>query len=809
MTLIQDLRYGVRIIAKAPGFTALAVLALALGVCANTTIFSLINGVIFRPLTGVAEPERLVGVYTSDFSSGSYGGSSFPDYVDYRDQSNVFESLAASDQVVMTATGEHPEQLNGVSVTGNYFELLGVRAQFGRTLQPIDETESYAHAVVISDRYWRRRYNANTAVFGNTLSLNNVPYTIIGVIEPSFHGLRMGQETDFWLATPENNRGGRGSRSIQITGRLKTGATVAEAQTQLSTIATRLAQAYPETNLGTLASPKEPRPVFVVPESRMSPEGQAALWRVSILLFGMVGMVLLIACANVANLLLARASTRRREIAVRLALGASRARLVRQLLTESVLLALIGGASGLLLTQWTARMLPRFFGTEGLGNVDFSVDWRVLVFTLAVTLLTGLLFGLVPSLQATRLNLVPSLKEESASYGQRLRRWSLRNALVVSQLALSLVLLISAGLFVRSLQNASRSDPGFAAQELLLASIETQGTGLTRQQGELFYQQTLEQIGSLPGVKSATLSAFVPISGGGYRRNITFEGYQPQPNEDNELNTNVVGPNFFPTMGIPIVAGREFSAQDRLGGPLVVIVNEELARRYFGGNAIGKRLKFGSDSPYAEIIGVARNAKYRQLREDPMPFIYVPLAQEYNSGMTLLVRAGEDPGALVGAVRNQMRVLNKDVPLFSVKTMVDQIGGQLAADRMIAVLLSIFGGGALLLAAIGIYGVMAFVVSQRTHEIGIRIALGADPRDILKLILGQGLVLIAIGAGVGLLLALGASQLMKSLLFGISATDPFTFVSVVLVLVGVALLACYLPARRAMKVDPLVALRYE
>ncbi|HVF23947.1 MAG TPA: ABC transporter permease [Pyrinomonadaceae bacterium] len=813
MSILQDIRYGLRMIAKAPGFTVLAMLALALGICANTTIFSFINGVLLRPLTGVKDPDRLVAVFTSDYSSGLYAGSSYPDYVDFRDQTDVFDGLAASEQSIVNATGaSEAERLRGTMVTGNYFQVLGISAQLGRTLQQSDDQPSNAQPVVISDALWRRRFSASPAVVGQTLTLNNTPYTIVGVATASFRGLRLGLPPELWLpitATPNLTTSGRADRSIEVIGRLKPDVTIAQAQTQLTTIAARLAQAYPETNLGTLDRPKEPRPVTVAQQSRVNPEAQTGLWRVSILLFAVVGMVLLIACANVANLLLARASVRRREIAVRLALGASRGRLMRQLLTESLLLALLGGVAGLTLTQWTAGTLPRFFPPEDLGAIDLSIDWRVLVFTLGVTLMTGVLFGLVPSLQATRLNLIPSLRDESGSYGQRLRRLALRDVLVISQLALSLVLLICAALFVRSLQHAVRSDPGFAVENLLMASMETRGASFSRQQGQAFYEQAVERAGSLPGVQSATLVAFVPISGGGYRRIVTLEGYQPQPNEDTELNTNIVGPNYFNTIGIPIVAGRDFNAQDRQGAPQVVIVNEVLARRYFGGNALGRRLRLGPEEPFREIVGVARNAKYRNLREEPLPFIYTPLAQDPQSSMTLMVRTAGDPTALVGAVRNEMRALNKDVPLFAVETMKERIGSELAADRMIAVLLSVFGGAALLLATIGIYGVMGYAVAQRTHEIGIRIALGAEQRDILRLIVGQGMILVVIGAGIGLALALAATRLLKSVLFGVSATDPLTFVSVVVVLVGVALLACYLPARRAMKVDPLVALRYE
>jgi putative ABC transport system permease protein len=807
MTILDDIRYGLRMIAKARAFTVLAILALALGICANTTIFSFINGLVLRPLTGVSDPERLVAVYTSDYSSGLYGTSSYPDYIDFRDQASAFEGLAAYDQTVLNATGEtDAERLRGAVVTPNYFDVLGVKAKLGRTLQVSDD-----QSVVISGPLWQRRFSADPSVVGKTLRLNGKPYTIVGVTDASFRGLRLGLPPEFWLpmtASSDYATAGRGDRGLELTGRLKPGVTPAEAQAQLTTIAARLAQAYPETNLGTLERPNEPRPITVVRESRVEPSAQVAIWRVSLLLFAVVGLVLLIACANVANLLLARASVRRREIAVRLALGASRARLVRQLLTESLLLAFLGGIAGLLATQWTSRMLPGFFPGNGADGLDLGLDWRVLAFTLGVSVLTGVLFGLVPALQASRQNLVSSLKDE-ASHGQRLRRLGLRDVLVISQLALSLVLLIGAALFVRSLQRSLSFDPGFATQNLMIASMETRGASLNKQQGEAFYQQTVERISSLPGVQSVSLVRIAPLSGGGQRRGIKFEGYQPQANEDTETNTNVIGLNYFNTIGIPLVAGRDFNAQDREGSPSVVIVNEEVARRYYGGNAVGKRLQIGGEKSSSEIVGVARTANYRNLREQPLPFIYIPLGQEYQAGMTLMVRTAGEPTALVGPLRHEMRALNKDVPVFSVQTMTERIGGQLAADRMIAVLLSIFGGGALLLAAIGIYGVMGYSVAQRTREIGIRIALGAERRDILKLIVGQGMVLILIGAGIGLGLALAATRVVKSLLFGVSATDPLTFTVVVSVLIAVGLLACYLPARRATKVDPLVALRYE
>lgn len=811
---LQDVRYGLRMIAKARAFTVLALLALALGICANTTIFSFINGLVLRPLTGVKDPDRLVAVYTSDYSSGLYGGSSYPDYVDFRSQADAFEDLAAHEAALLnlSSEGDGAVRLRGRYVTSNYFTILGVTAKLGRTLQASDDSPSASPAVVVSDEFWQSRLNSDPNVVGSTLKLNTKSYTIVGVTESSFRGLRLGLPPQFWVSLPADEQftsGARDNRGIDIVGRLKPGVTLEHAQGQMTTIGARLAQAYPETNRGVFGRPDEPKPITVVREGRLGPQGQQGVWRISILLFAVVGLVLLIACANVANLLLARASVRRREIAVRLAVGASRGRLIRQLLTESVLLALMGGALGLLLTQWTARALPSFFPDSAAQGVDFSVDWRVLVFTLAVSLLTGLVFGLVPALQTTRPDLVSSLKDDAiGSNNQRFRRLGLRDALVISQLALSLVLLISAALLVRSLRHAVNLDPGFAAQNLVTAALDARAARFNREQGQTFYNQMIERISNVPGVSGATFTVVVPLSGGGQRRNAVIEGYQRQPNEDMELNTNVVGEDFFRTMDISIVRGRAFGPEDR-AGPGVAIVNEEFARRYLNGDALGKRVQVESQRGYLEIVGVARTAKYRNLREEPLPFIYLPLSQNYQPDMTLLVRTAGDPAALLVTLRNEMNQVNKAVAVFSVQMMRETIADQLAVDRMIAVLLSVFGGAALLLAAIGIYGVMGYAVAQRTREIGIRVALGAERGDIMRLIVRRGLMLTVIGAAIGLALAFALTRALKSLLFGVSATDPLTFSAVVTLLIAVAMLACYFPARRATRVDPIVALRNE
>jgi len=814
-TFIQDARYGLRMLWKSPGFTAVAVVVLALGIGANTTIFSLINGLLLRPLVGVEAPERLVGVYTSDFSSGRYGSSSYPDYVSFRAGANAFEGLAAYEGAVASLTGsDEPVRLRGESVTGNYFKVLGVRVSAGRTLLPEDETTASGNpVVVISHNLWQRRFNSDPTLINRTINLDGRAHTVVGVAAENFRGLHMGLPPEFWqpLVPPANNANARGNRGLKITGRLKAGATVEESNAELTAIAARLAQDFPETNRGTLERPDEPRPVTVVSESRFNPKQRKTVAGMTGMLMLMVGLVLLIACANVANLLLARASVRRREIAIRLALGSSRFRLVRQLLTESMCLALLGGLLGLLLTLWTSDFLPKFFPAEEAGRLDLSMDWRVLGFTLGLSVLTGILFGLAPALQASRPNLLSALKDDMGAPEVRgFGRFGLRNALVVLQVALSLILLICAGLFMRSLRAASTADPGFKADNVLLTRMEMHGVKMKREEGQLFYRQVQEQVGALPGVRSAALAYIVPISGGGMRTSVWIEGYQPKPNEDTELNTNIVSPNYFKTIGIPLVQGRDFTAADTAAAPGVVIINEEFARRYFGGaNPMGKRVRTDSKGPYLEVVGVARNAKYRGLREEPLPFFYTPLAQESMSSLTLFVRTEADPLTVLPSVRAELNGLNKNLTLYEINTLSAHLAEALFADRMIAVLLSVFGVTALLLAAVGLYGVMSYVVARRTHEIGVRMALGAQTGDIMKLVLWQGMMLLVVGGVVGLVAAFALTRLMSSLLYGVSASDPATFVGVTLLLAGVAFLACYLPARRATKVDPMVALRYE
>jgi len=804
------MRYGARALLKNPGFTLIAATTLALGIGANTTIFSFVNGVALRPIAGVKEPERLVGVYTSDYSSGLYGVSSYPDYVDLRDQANGFSGLAAYNQTVLTLTGgNEAERLRGEYVTGNYFDMLGVEAHAGRMLGLPDDANPGAHQVaVISHQLWQRRFGGDPAIIGRTITLDRRAYTVVGVASERFRGLRLGAPPEFWLPMTASTVGGRGDRVLAITGRLKPGVSLDQAQSQIAIIGAQLARAYPETNLGTVEAPREPRPMTVAPEARVGPQGSKTIWMVFGLLLAVVGLVLLIACANVGNLLLARASARRREIAVRLAIGASRWRLVRQLLTESLLLALIGAAGALALSVWSSKLLLSLFSLNETGGLDLGIDWRVLAFTFVVSLLAGVLFGIAPALESSRPDSVEALKVETGGHGQR--RFTLRQALVVTQVSLSLTLLIVSGLFLQSLSRALAFDPGFASQNLLLASLETRGAAISKEQGQGFYRQLLEQIKSLPGVRAASLTGIAPLGGGGQRRSVQIEGYEARSNNSLEINCNVVGLDYFNTMGIPLAQGRDFNAQDGEGNPRVVIINEELARRYFTGESpIGKRLSFDAGREYVVIIGVARSAKYRELREAPLPFIYIPLAQEYRSDMTLLVSAVGAPANLAPALRREIQRLNGDVPVFGVRTMSEHISAALSADRMIATLLGAFGGIAMLLAVVGIYGVVSYAVTKRTREIGVRVALGARGVDVLKLVIGQGMKMVVIGMAIGLLMSFALTWLTASLLFGVSATDPLTFAVISALLALVALLACWLPARRATKMDPMIALRHD
>ncbi len=827
-TLLQDLRYSLRMLAKNPGFAAVAVLTLALGIGANSAIFSLINALLLRPLP-VEKPQELVALYTSDYSGPLYGASSYPDYVDFRDRNDVFSGLVAYSVTPFSlSTGGESERVFGEVVSGNYFSVLGVHPALGRSFLPEEDRTPGAHAVaVVSHDLWQRRFSGDPALIGKTVHLNGYPFTIVGIAPAGFPGLFRGLVADLWVplmmqaqALPgSHDLTERGNRSLFIMGRLKLGrlkpgATIEQAQARFQALAAQLRESYHDhwTNVR-----NEARAVTLVPESaaRIFPEARTPVTIFMALLMTVVGLVLLIACANVANLMLARASARRKEIAIRLALGAKRGQLIQQLMTESLLLSLLGGMAGLLLAWWGLDLLMAFKPPVPVPiALDLGLDWRVLGFTFGVAVLTGILFGVAPAIAASRPDLVAALKDGSGATGAGPHKARLRQAFVIAQVTLSLVLLIGSGLFLRSLQNASSIDVGFDPNNVLVMSVDLRLQGYKEATGQAFYRQWLARAQSLSGVAAVSLTKELPLGLGGSRRGITIEGYAARTGEDLEVNTTSVGPGYFEAMRIPMLRGRSFAERDAEGAPGVVIINEAFARRYWPGQEpLGKRLQMGSrnnaDAPYLEVVGVVKDGKYVTLGEEARPFFYLPLLQDYDSSATLIVRAAGNPLALLPALRAEVQTLDKNLPVYDVKTMTQHLALALLPARLAGAVLGVFGLVALGLAALGLYGVMSYTVTQRMREIGIRVALGAQARDVLKLVIKQGLSLTMIGVGIGLVVSLALTRLVSSLLFGLSATDPLTFALIVLLLTFVALLACYLPARRAMKVDPMVALRCE
>ena len=831
--LLQDIRYGLRILRASPGFTAVAVLSLALGIGANTSIFSVVNAALLRPLP-VTEPERLVFVFNGS-TTNPWSTSSYPDYLDYRDRSEVFSDLLTYSDITLSARVEDQTDLiSGSIVSGNFFELLGVRAALGRTFAPEEDKTPNTHPVaVISHNLWQQRFGGDQNIIGRQLALNGHAFTVIGVAPLGFNGPDVLENNDIYVpvmmqALVRPPRGGysgdlnpdllsrRSSRWMKMLGRLKPGVSFEQAQASVTTIAAGLQQAYSDTNRDRIAT--------LFPVSKIDPQGYPQLLSVAGLLLAVTAIVLLIACANIANLLLARASARTREIAVRLALGASRPRLIRQLLTESLLISIAGGVAGLLLALWTIDVLKSATPTDGIFSftLDYHLDARVLAFTFMLSLGTGAIFGLAPALQASRPDLVPALKDEASAAVHGRRRFNLRNALVVAQVALSLVLLIGSGLFLRSLNNAQRIDPGFTADQILDAQLNINLLRYTKVQGQQFYGQVIERVEALPGVESASLARIVPMSGGGRTGVFVIQGRPAAdgvnraegtglPDNANTLNLNVVALKYFSTMGIPLHRGRDFNGRDNENAPLAVIINESFARRHFADeDPLGKRMSFrGANGPWSEIVGVVRDSKYRTLGENPRPSAFVPLAQNHETGMTLHVRTSSNPVALAGSVRREVQALDPNLAVTNLQTLSDVVAASLFAARMGAVLLAVFGFLALVLAAIGLYGVMSYAVSRRTREIGIRMALGAGKGDVLRLVLKEGLALVGTGVAAGLIVAVAATRLLTSFLFGVSPLDATTFAAIPLVLALVALLASYLPARRAARVDPIIALRYE
>ncbi|HEY9404508.1 MAG TPA: ABC transporter permease [Pyrinomonadaceae bacterium] len=813
-SLAQDFRYGVRLLFKNPGFTFVAVLSLALGIGANATIFSFVNAILLRPLP-VEEPDQLVRLYTTSAGSDRIGAFSHQDYLDIREHNNALSGLIAERLKPMSLSGDgQNEIIPGAIVSGNYFSVLGVQAAQGRTFLPEEDQTPNTHPVaVVSYGLWQRRFGSDPNLLGKTVSLSGHGFTVIGIAPQNFTGTTLGQTPDVWVplmmqaqAVPGPTMiNSRDMRWLNVTGRLKPGVTIAQAQSSINAIAKQLAEQSPKTNAGTGVS---------IHSVSNTPDGpKKMMFPVLGVLTIVVGLILLIACANIANLLLARAAARRKEIGIRLALGASRVRLIRQLLTESLMLSVLGGTVGLLAAVWTPGLLfaalkpPTAFPIV----IDFTLDRRMLTFTIILSLVTGLIFGLLPALNASKLDLTSVLKDEAGALGRATRRSNLRSVLVVAQVTLSLVLLISSGLFIRSLQGAQAINPGFDADKLLVMSYNVGLQGYDEAKGKVFNRELIERVSNLPGVTSASLAESIPLGGSSNQLKIEVEGYQLKPNETLSIDYNTVGKEYFKTMGIPVLKGRDFNDQDREGAEGSVIVNETMAKRLWPGvDPIGKRLKpLGSTKPYLQVVGVAKNGKYRRLKEDPLSFMYLALDRSYSPGVSLYVRTAGDPQNSLETVRQAVQTMDKNLPVYNAKTMTESIGLSLFDQRMAATLLGFFGLLALILAAIGLYGVMAYSVGQRRRELGIRMALGAQKSNVLKLVVGQGLKLTLIGTAIGLIAAFGLMRLASSMLYGVSASDPLTFAGAALLLVFVALLASFIPARKATKVDPMVALRFQ
>jgi len=818
--LLQDLRYGLRLLFRDWVFTTVAVLSLALGIGANTTIFSVFNAIFLRTLP-VQEPGRLVRVYTTDAKNTgqflNYMQLSFPNYEDYRDLNQVFSGLVAQSfaQLSLT-TGGSPELVAASVVTGNYFDVLGVKAPLGRTFEASeDRVEGKYPVVVLTDHFWKRRFGADRDIVGKEIVLNRQSFTVIGVAPEGFRGtaaiggpdlfVPMGMHeqvfTDFILQEFHHRR----ALIFDVFGRLKPDLGLEQARAGMQTIARQLEQSFPKDN--------EARTVALIamPDTLINPNVRGQALMAADMMMGVVGLVLLIACANVANLLLARSAIRRKEITIRQSLGAGRTRLVRQLLTESLMMAVLAGLLGLLFASWGRELLwlmrPPMLGADALR---FPLDSRVLVFTGFITILTALLFGLAPALRASKVDLTWALKDRVGLPHRTTSRFSARNMLVVFQLALSMVALVGAGLFLRSLQKAQQIDPGFEKTNLVMMSFDLAGQKYEEGHGREYYRQVVDRLQARPGVKGAALAS-APLFGGDIMRTVFAEGQDTNDRRSGRLTALLrVGPGYFETIRMPLVRGRSFTERDRPEAPMVAVVNETMARRLWPGeDAIGRRFRCYGEKWIIEVVGIARDAKYQTLGEEPRSFMYFPLLQHYTPAVTLHVRTDGDPAPMVGILRDQVQALDKMLPIVDINTITQVMDTVLWAPRMGAILLAAFGAMALLLAAIGIHGVMSYSVAQRTREIGIRMAMGANSKDVLRLVLGQALLILSIGGLAGLAGAFAVFRVLSSLLYGIGGGDPLAFVGTTLVLVAVALLASYLPARRATRVEPGITLQYE
>jgi len=821
--MFQDLRFGVRMLLKSKGFTLVAALTLALGIGANTAIFSVVNAVLLQPLR-LKDADRIVDVRTYTPRDLRAGGFSYPDYFDLRNMSAatvdlfvasgispvlgpVLERTPGTSGAERGATVEsEAEELRGLLVSGTYFSALGGKALLGRLLTVEDDRAPGAHPVVVlSHGFWQRRFGAAPDVVGRTILLNTHSFTVVGVAEPSFIGAER-KTPDVWapllmrdqLDTEENLLSERGSAWLDVMGRLRPGVSRQQAEAALEIAFSQLKPGRPEFFRSLQ--------IKLYPASLLSPHARQILTKVAGVALGAVTLVLMIACLNVAGLMLARMAARQREIAVRLSLGASRSRLLRQLFTESLLLAGLGGLAGLLISRWAAQALSIPLAEFMPRGVD--LDWRVIAYTLGVSILTAVVIGLLPAWQTTRFNLVLALKREGAGFNQRMSRFRFRSALVVGQIAISLVLLAGAGLFARALLRAMTIDPGFEIKNLSMVEFKLQALGYDEARAAQFHRDLEERLVAIPTVKEVIWVGLAPLGG-----NVKADSYGPDGREPLEeeaevmASNNTVSSNYFAALGVPLLLGRTFTEQEARREAAVVIINESLARRHWPGeNPIGKYLWFEDGAK--EIVGVAKDTRNTDLGVADEPYIYLPLPFKDRRGLRLLVKSDAASGALAESLRATVRSLDP-MQKIEIRQLADVAKGSLGPLRLGATLASLFGALALALAAMGLYGVMAYAVGRRTHEIGVRMALGARSVDVLRLVLRQGLLLVIIGVALGLAISVVATRVLRAALYGVSPTDPLAFAAITSLLVIVALLACYLPARRATKVDPMIALRHE
>jgi putative ABC transport system permease protein len=800
-TLLRDVRYGVRSLLKRPGFTAIALIALALGIGANTAIFSLVNAVLLRPLP-FAEPDRLVWVWGNIRGGGTRASVSPLDFLDYRQQNTTFEEFAASFAVPLplnlTGDGE-PERLQAGAVTGNYFQALGAKPALGRTFLLENEKPGNDQVAVLSYALWQKRFGGNPDIVNNTVTLDGKTFHVLGVMPQDFS---FPQSAELWVPLNFDAEPGMKQRKahfLRPIGKLKPGVTMAQAQADTDAVARRLEEQYPDTNSGwslRLVSLREQ----LVGNTRPT----------LFILFGAVGFVLLIACANVANLLLVRAAGRQKEIALRTALGAGRFRIVRQMITESVLLALVGGVLGTLFAMWGVDLLVSLSAGSIPTTAHVKIDATVLGFTLLISLLTGVLVGLAPALRTLKVNLSDSLKEGGRSSSEGVQRNRTRSILVVLESAVAVVLLIGAGLLIRSLIQLQNISPGFDAHKVLTMRVDLPRQKYdTPEKSSNFFSQLESRLGGLPGVERVGLISELPLSGQPNDMPYTVEG-RPPVSIDQAFDDDFrrVNRQYFEAMRISILRGRNFTEQEVSQSAKVVIISDLLVRQTFPNeDPLGKRLIMSYGNQAFEIIGIVGDIRHRALESEPVPAMYLPT---YQTGwMNIVIRTKGDPIGLAAAVRKEVQGIDPDQPVADVKTMEQWLDTAVAAPRYRTGLIALFALVALILASTGIYGVMSYSVTQRTHEIGVRMALGAQRLDVLKLVVRQGMALVVVGVLLGLLAAIGLTRVMSSLLFGVTAKDPLTFAAVATVLTLVAFIACYLPARRATKVDPLVALRYE